>query len=159
MVAEHDRAKCHDEVAGEDVGNRRTAWRIIATAKQIVDVPVLLAVEETAEVSHEWEQFNKNKSLWMRKSEDVTTEGYASFNKSLWNVWEEHLSVKHFSVEGQPVFLALLFVPRRVLFDLFETKKRRNNIKLYVRRVFVMNDCDELIPQWLNFVKGVLESD
>ena len=114
--------------------------------------------EPEAPKAPEWEQVNRGTALWMRNKADVTEEEYQEFYKHLSHDFEPALSYVHNRVEGTNEYTTLLFVPKKAPWDLWD-RDQKHGIKLYVRRVFIMDQADKLLPHYLRFVKGVVDSD
>ncbi len=111
---------------------------------------------ETAEA--EWETVNEANALWQRSKSEVTDEQYTEFYKHLTGDMDEPLTHTHFTVEGMQLFTGLLYIPKTAPFDLY-TREHRRGVRLYVKRVFIMDDAEDLVPVWLRFVKGLIDSD
>eukprot|EP00871_Galdieria_phlegrea_P004852 jgi/Galph1/5368/GphlegSOOS_G4010.1 len=109
----------------------------------------------------DWELINKNKPIWMRKSSDVTKEEYEEFYKSVAHAYEEPMAYSHFSAEGEVEFRSVIFVPKSLPFELSQDmfSEQSKSIRLYVRRVFISDSFTDLVPRWLTFIRGVVDSE
>jgi molecular chaperone HtpG len=145
---------------------------LIKRHNQFIEFPIHIESQKTREVTlenseekvqetyFEFEQVNKSKPLWTRNHKDVTEEEYSDFYKSLTNDFDTYLDVAHFTVEGQVEFKALIYIPKRSPIDLFDGQtKRKGMIKLYSRKVFITDDCEDILPEYMKFVRGVVETD
>merc|ERR1712193_16330 len=109
---------------------------------------------------YEWERVNTQKAIWLRAKEDVTEEEYNEFYKGISKDYLDPLAYTHFNAEGEIEFKSILFLPKKAPFDMMDNYwTKRSEVKLYVRRVLVAEKFDELLPRYLNFVRGVVDSD
>lgn len=142
-------------------------WRLRQLVEQYsdyIDYGILLQTTKTegegddAKTVKEYEKVNKASALWRRDKSDISDEQYNEFYTHLSHDATEPLTRLHFTLEGMQVFTSLLFVPGTPPFDLFYHDSKKG-LRLYVKRVFIMDDAEQLLPPWLRFVKGVVDSD
>lgn len=148
----------------EDALDYLTEWRIREIVKKYADFvehPIVMLVskkKDDVDVTED-EILNSQKAIWRRPSSEVTPEEYENFYTHLDHFGEKPLKSIHFSTEGTSSFTALLYIPQKAPFDFFYPDSRQHGLQLYVRRVFITDSCKELIPEYLRFVRGVVESN
>jgi molecular chaperone HtpG len=137
---------------------------LVTKYSDFVAHPIVLETEEEEgegdekKTAKSTETVNQGKALWTRPKSEITDEQYTEFYKHVSHDWENPLARTHFTIEGNQLFTGLLFVPRRAPFDLFQ-REMRSGVRLHVKRVFVMDECSALLPDYLRFMKGVIDSD
>ncbi|MGD1984579.1 MAG: molecular chaperone HtpG [Chromatiaceae bacterium] len=144
------------------------AWRLRSIINKFSDhiaIPVEMLKEpeppaegEEPKPATEWEKVNRGTALWMRSKSEISDDEYRDFYKNTCHDFEDPLSWAHNRVEGTNEYTSLLFVPSRAPFDMWD-RDQKHGVKLYVRRVFIMDEADKLMPHYLRFVKGVVDSD
>jgi len=132
---------------------------VIGKYSDFVRWPIRMEIERGGgdEKKVEWTTLNQARALWTKAKGDVTDEQHREFYKSLAHDWNDPLAWTHFKVEGTHELTGLLYVPGKAPLDLVE--KRKSGVKLFVKRVFIMDDAQEIVPEWLRFVKGVVDSE
>ncbi len=136
--------------------------RIISTYSDHIDLPIRMPIENAKDEDDEkigkWETVNKASALWMRPKKEISDDEYKEFYKHVAHDFDEPLTWIHNKVEGNQSYTSLLFIPKRAPFDLWD-RDTGHGVKLYVKRVFIMDDADKLMPRYLRFVRGVIDSD
>ncbi len=130
--------------------------QIIRTYSDHISIPVEMPVEGK---DGEWETVNRASALWMRPKNEISEEEYHELYKHVAHDWEAPLAYIHNKVEGNPSYTSLLYIPSRAPFDLWDREGSKHGVKLYVKRVFIMDDAEHLMPRYLRFVRGVIDSD
>ena len=132
---------------------------LVRRYSDFVGHPIKLRVrKDKKSADFEFEQINKASALWKRPRTEITDEQYDEFYKHLTHDWENPIARNHFTIEGAQLFTGLVFVPKRAPFDLYDPEQRRG-VRLYVKRVFIMDECEAMLPPWLRFLRGVVDSD
>jgi molecular chaperone HtpG len=132
------------------------SWKLrelVSRYSDFISYPIKLRKDDGS-----YEAINQASALWKRDKKDISEEQYQEFWQHLSHDWEKPLARSHFKAEGTQSFTALLFVPQRPPFDL-SGPEGKHGVRLYVRRVFIMDNCEELLPRWLRFVRGIVDSD
>ncbi len=143
----------------DDAKDLQDEWKLKDLVRRYSDFlafPIRLLVDPKKEDG--FETVNKASALWRRPKKDITSEEYAEFWRHVTKEGGEPLESIHFNIEGTISFSALLYVPKEAPFGLFEPD-RKSGVRLYVKRVFIMEDCEQLVPPWLRFLRGVVDSD
>ena len=134
---------------------------LVRTYSDYVSHPIKMKVEREADTEHEspFERINTASALWTRRKSEIEEEQYIEFYKHLTHDWEKPLRWTHFQMEGTLLYTGMLFLPSRAPFDMYDASSKRRGVRLFVKRVFVMDECTELVPEYLRFIRGIIDSD